>query len=855
MQFTPIYHYTPIQPAILRSVSEKLLISLLFMLSVCIKMNADQTVAVVTSPDNQIEMKLLTDNNSTVYFYVTKNSENIIAGSKLGITTSMADFSSGLIPAHTTSASIDESYTLPSGKRSTYTNHYNEIIVTFNKSETDNKIQIIVRAYNDGIAYRYRIDGNGDLTIISESSECNIIRKDQLYTQIYSKDYKNAMEESNWERQCCLGLTSLPLLAKTNNNYVLISEAAVHGNYAAAQLLASEETGSFSYQFPGTIHTTLPFQSPWRTATIGSLSTIVESIMNENLNPPTEIADVSWINPGRAAWNYDSMESSEPVSMTNIRKYIDWAAEMGWEYFTLEQGWERNAQFSLSTVLNYARIKGIGVFLWVNQHTLPVDKNQLQNMLANWKKMGVAGLKADFWEDDSQTTIKKQDLLIGLTAENKLLLNLHACTKPTGLRRSWPHLLTSEAVLGNSYYAFNPNLITAGHNINTAIIRSSLGPTDYSPVKFADKNGKIYYHTTWAHQLALATIFESGIQHILDNPDNLRYNIANHFLKKLPVSWDDTKCLEAEMESYITIARKKGDDWYVASLTNQTRTTAIELNFLPPGQTYNAYIYKDGDCPSDIQFEHRENLSSTDNVSLALASHGGFTMVLSPTDRYEHPRYVKYEAESSHNLIPFGVAIKTDKDNLCSNTHYVTSIGKGRALTFRKIMVPQSGTYAVTFYYMADTNRYAYVKINDDTETWKEYSFTGTGSESGTGLAHKTILFDLNGSSENTIEFGNYTEFAPGLDRIVISKVEETGTNINHTRQANKSGKIYTQNKNIIIEQTQHTKYQIYNPLGQLIQDGAFNGGNISIPIAQTGVYLVRLRVSQDNFSQKIIIK
>ena len=824
------------------------------LLFACSYVAADNVVAAAKSPDESIELKLLLDDNAELFYLVNKGSENIVAKSKLGINTSVADFSSNLSFESVSTEAVDETYSLPSGKRSVYANRYNELKAVF--SQSGRSIQITARVYNDGLAYRYELFGSGNLTINKELSQCNIAGTSQLYLQVYSRNYKSTIEESDWERAGCLKQTSMPLLVKANSNYVLISEAMVNGSYSASKLLADDAAEGFTYNFTGTINTTLPFQSPWRVLMIGSLSTIAESVMMENLNPPTGMTDVSWIKAGRAAWSYGGEDTSGYLSMTNIRKYIDWAEEMGWEYFTLDRGWANNSQTPLNSVLNYARSKGIGVFIWVNQTKLPSERNQLLNTLTNWKNQGVAGLKVDFWEDDSQAMMKRYDLLLELAAEQELLLNFHSCTKPTGLRKTWPHLLTSEAVLGNAYYATSPNVVTAVHNINSAIVRSALGAADYNPVDFADKNGKIHYATTWAHQLALSVVFESGVQHIMDAPDNLRYNISNAFLKTLPAAWDDTKCLEAEMESRVTIARQKGDDWYVASLTNEAGVSDVELSFLTAGETYNAYIYKDGDCPSEILFEYKENLTSNDRITLSLASNGGFAMILSPSAAYEKPLYTKYEAEAADNFIPFGVAIKTDADSLCSNGQYTAFIGKGRALTFTKVSVPQSGVYGLTFYYMADANRYAYVKVNDKVETWREYSFVATGTESGgSGLGHKTILVELDASVENTIEFGNYTDFAPSLDRIVIFKSENMQTSIKTIEENDECGNVYAVDKKIIIEQDAFTKYQVYNSLGQLIKDGAFNGGTVSISLADTGVYLVRMNTNGRDFSKKVIIK
>ncbi len=829
------------------------LISLCLCVFVANNAFANNKVAQVVSPDGNIKFELFLDNNTAMYYQVSKGSEMIISKSNLGINTSIADFTTGLAFSSVSSKAIDESYSLPTGKKSAYTDKCNEITASFTKSGKN--LQVIARAYNEGIAFRYYVDGSGNISVNSELSECKTANIDRIFPQTYSKDYKNTIEEPDWDMlSCSQPHISLPLLIKTNADYVLLAEASVNGNYAGSQLEVDEQTQAFGYKPVSSITSSLPLQTPWRTLFIGSLNTIAESTMLENLNASTNITDLSWIKPGRAAWNYGGEDTSDYLSMTNIYAYIDWAKEMGWEYITLDRGWQNNSKISLTQIKNYATGKGIGIFIWVNQNTLSSTKANLQTTLSNWKSQGIKGLKVDFWEDDSQTMMKKYDLLLEVASEQKLMLDLHSSTKPTGLKRTWPHLLSSEAVLSNAYYAKNPAVISAQHNINSAIVRNVLGSTDYCPVDFADKNGRILHGTTWAHQLALSVIFESGLQHIMDNPNNIRYNIASDFLKRLPAVWDDIKCLESEPENFITLARKKGEDWYVGSLTNENRNLEINLSFLSPGKTYYAYIYKDGGCSSEILFEYKKDLTSTDKISLPLQDNGGAAIILSPSSFYEKPVLKKYEAESTENTIPFGVTVKTDNDNLCSNTQYVSSIGKGRSLTFQKVKVPQSGSYAVTFYYMSDVSKYAYVKVNGKDESWQEYTFTGTGTEGGSGLGIKTILMDLQANIDNTIEFGNNNDYAPALDRITLSYYGDGSTGIKDVR-FDESTKIYSADNNIVIEQETFTTYKIYNTLGQLIASGEFNGGTESIPMPVKGIYIVKIESENVEYSKKIMVK
>lgn len=816
------------------------------------KITAENIIASVKSPNNEIELNVILD-NSSLFYQVLKNSKELVSKSRLGLNTSIGDFSNNLKHTNTSRHSIDEKYTLPLGKRSIYSNTYNEIKVTLNAASKD--LDVYFRAYNDGVAFRYGIEGVGNFTVFSEASELKPTIKEKLYLQKYSRDYKSQIEETDWNLAGCIRQIAMPIFVKSGNDYLLFTEAAVNGNYSSSKIITDNFSESFLTTLPGNVTSTLPFQSPWRCLLIGNLNTIIESNIIENLNPQTEIADLSWIKPGRGSWNYGGEDTSDYLTFSNICKYIDWAKEMSWEYFTLDKGWQNNPQFTLQQVINYAQSKGIGVFIWINQNKLTDNEFNLRGALRYWKNLGIKGLKVDFWEDDSQAMMKKYEMLLRLTAEQSLLLNLHSSTKPSGLRRTWPHLLSSEAVLSNSYYATSPNIITAAHNINASILRGSIGSTDYTPVDFANKNGKILSGTTWGHQLALSIIFESGIQHIIDAPQNIKYNISYDFLKNLPVAWDETKSLGAEMDEGVTIARRKGDDWYIASLSSSPKNFDAVMSFLSANKNYYAYIYKDGTCPSEIEFEFQENINSSSRIIIPIAKNGGFAMRLSPSSNFQKPVHTKYEAESPDNSIPFGVEVRIDEDSLFSNKKYVSNNGKGRPLIFKKIKVDQSGTHAVTFYYSSKTNKSAYVKVNDDNNSRVSYNFFGTGSESGSGLGHKTILVELDVAKENSIEFGNYYDFAPNLDRIVISKVENTETDLRNINEDPLLSNVFTTENKIVIKNDVNTEYWIFNSLGQLAKRGSFDGGQVSIPMKEKGIYIVLLSSQDNKVSKKLIVK
>ena len=312
--------------------------------------------------------------------------------------------------------------------------------------------------------------------------------------------------------------------------------------------------------------------------------------------------------------------------------------------------------------------------------------------------------------------------------------------------------------------------------------------------------------------------------------------------------------MEARPDEYVSLVRQKGDEWYWATLTHEARTARVPLSFLPEGENYCAYVYGDGDCPSEVRFEYRDNLSSRDTLSVDLLKRGGAVVLFSTSSQLPRPIQMKYEAEAAENTIPFGVPVKSDVDSLCSGGEYVASIGNGRALVFNGVTVPESGTYAMTLYYMSDAPCSAYVKLNGDINSWQEVSFENTGGPTGSYMAHRTVLVTLDHTVSNTIEVGNNSDYGPNLDRIVLSKYADGTTDVEAPQESESVGLVYVLDRDIIIEQASATDYAVYNSLGQLLRTGHFEGGRLSVSVPDRGVYFVKLHTTGLDFTQKVLI-
>jgi alpha-glucosidase len=717
----------------------------------------------VKSPNGQIKVTVSFTTGKLSYT-VSSGSENVIDQSDLGINTSLANFTSDLTYVSSTVNKIDETYQLPSGKTSNYVNNCNELDIKLTKGTAE--LHVVFRAYNDGIAYKYVIPGAGSITVYGETSNINIASFEKCWGQKFLSDYSTHYPERDWTATSAIASFCAPILCKSGNNWCLITEAANYGTYCVSTIKpgTASDTGSFYFQLTGNVNSLLKLSTPWRTAIIGSLSTVTESVIIENLNPASTMTDMSWIKPGKASWDWGGQEAKSPWNTLEIAKnYVDLAFNMGWEYFMLDDGWE-SASYQLSEVIAYANTKGIGVLLWTNSNRFTNDFNQIRPILQNWKNLGFKGIKVDFWTGDQQTEIQKYDKVISLAAELKLLANMHGCTHPSGIRRRWPNLLTTEAVWGGEIYLMNGNETSADHNINLVFTRNVIGPMDYTPTNFLWADQTLRTLTTWSHQLALATMYESGLQHFIDCPNGYLNSIAGGYLRDLPVTWNETKLLDGEPNQYATMARRKGENWYVASLCNDARTLNLNLSFLTEGKSYTAQIYKDGNTDFDIKYEEVK-VKKDDLLPIILRAHGGVTVRISEIP-IEKPSFDSYEAEASVNSFSGQAVITADTDGKCSNNALVGYIGTGSTVTIKNVNAPKAGQYVLGIYYMTANQRDTYIKVNNQAQVL--YSFPSTGGYFGSNMALKKVKVIL-AAGLNTITFGNDTDWGINLDKIVVN--------------------------------------------------------------------------------------
>ena len=582
------------------------------------------------SQDNSIKT-LFSLIDGTVHYAVTKNGNSVIEDSVLNLQTDLQDFSSGLTFVERKDEVVNDSYTLYGAKKSLVNVTGNQTTLSFRK---DNVIfKVIVRVYNDGIAFQYAIEGIDGQAIKIKSEHSQFQLPQDSVAQ--AMNYINQHEAVAYEKQLS-ELTSqycMPLLYQTpSGDYALISEAGLNPEYCGAMLKGNGKgilEAVFTPEQTSDVETSLPFSSPWRFVVIGDAATINENTMAETLSPDLAI-DASWVEPGVTAWTWLNRESTSDYE--TYKRYVDFAAEMGWQYVLLDEGWQPKAASGSGKVydgyydwiydlIDYANSKEIGLLVWANNADLNTAAKR--EIIKEWAEMGFKGIKPDFFNSQSQSTMKFFDELAKITAENHLLLNIHGTNKTTGERRTYPNLLTREGVFGAEQDLFLPREVSARHNCMLPFTRNAVGPADYTPM-LSYRNSGSRRSFTVTHQAALATVYESGIQCFADRPDVYRNSPSYFYFKNFPTSFDESHLLGGVPGEYVNIVRRHNDDWFAGIIVNSARSIDYSFDFLGEG-TYYASIYTDGTNPEDMLAEYKE-VTKNDVIHFDIPATGGICM-------------------------------------------------------------------------------------------------------------------------------------------------------------------------------------------------------------------------------------
>jgi alpha-glucosidase len=551
-------------------------------------------------------------------------------------------------------------------------NHYQLLVRLQEADPPSRRMDLVFRAYDDGMAFRYHLPEQDDLDLVEIAGEAThfIFADDyagyalQLgkYTTGYEKEF-DLVHLCELEPSSVVGL---PLLVNAGRAWMAVTEANLTdfaGMYLSGSGVESPKLVSRLSPRPDDeaikVKGAVPLVTPWRVVLVGDEpGYLVESNLIVNLNEPTKFEDVSWIEPGLVLWPWwnGRLPFGEP-STAQMKHYIDFASEQGIPYLLVDAGWyslerdawdepdaediltmeeSRESFYDIREVIDYAKQKSVGIHLWVHGDSL---RRQIDEALPVYAEWGAVGIKVDSYGRDDQEWVQFVHEIAEKAAKHRLTVNYHGAYKSTGIRRTFPNIMTREGVLGLEHAKWS-DVPTPRHDVTLPFTRMLAGPMDYTPGAFdldgTDEAPK-QVQGTRAHQLAMYVVYFSPLQMVSDYPEAYASALEEFdFIKRVPAVWDDTRVLEGMPGDFITMARRKGDTWYVGSMTNENpRRLELPLGFLDPGVEYVAVIFSDA---SDAN-ENPESVEVTelgvdrDTVLKAeLAGGGGCAVRIKPAN-------------------------------------------------------------------------------------------------------------------------------------------------------------------------------------------------------------------------------
>ena len=537
---------------------------------------------------------------------------------------------------------ISADYQMIAGKKSHCTNEANEYRCG----------ALVVRIYNDGIALRYEYQGLKNAKQPEELTAYRIPEGTRRWMQQWAESYEGFFPFSTTAKEKPVpsfsGTFTSPdgfnnrwgypaLLEPADGVFALITEANIERQQSASCLYNDGERfrvvpDKNEKRLNGEWHT------PWRVVIVGSLADVVESTLVTDVAEPCLLEDTSWIHPGVVSWVYWAYNHGSN-DYNIIKKYVDMAATLHLPYVLIDAEWDEMTDGkTIEDAVAYARQQGIRPLIWYNSSVgwidgAPGPKFRLnkpedrEREFAWCEKIGVAGVKIDFFSGDNQMNMDYCIDLLESAARHHLLVNFHGATIPRGWQHTYPNLLSTEGVYGAEWYNNVPTFTSraASHNATLPFTRNVIGPMDYTPCAFSDSQHP--HITSHAHELALTVLFESGLQHLADRPESFlaQPQAVQDFLGKLPAAWDETRYVSGYPGQSSVLARRSGSRWFVAGIngTDEPQALKCDLSFI--GANRKATLFADSgnaDTPWHI------STISTPPSSVACQPRGGFVIVV-----------------------------------------------------------------------------------------------------------------------------------------------------------------------------------------------------------------------------------
>lgn len=619
----------------------------------------------VSSPNNQV--KITIKDGEQLSYSVYFQGKQIILDSHLGfLFTNEPLLGQQVFFTRKEATTIKETWKPLYGKHSEVLNNANELRISLSEQKYPKRsMDLIVRAYNDGVAFRYFLPnqhGFQNREITKELTEFRFPQNHQAWMANYGS-YHTSQETEFWPGK--MGdltensIIGLPFTLKIDEHcYASITEANITD--WAGFYIGGDAPGEKNYYGLHVKLAPLPGQnesgvkvkisgdhySPWRVIMLGTApGRLVESEIISNLNEPSVLGDASWIKPGLCAW--DHWWSAEvKMDTETLKKYIQFASDMGFPYQLIDWQWygkfnapdaditKINPAVDMPEVLRFAKEKNVKCWVWLYNTDA---ERQYKEAFALYEKWGIAGVKIDFMDRDDQEMVNWYHKIIKAAAEHHLMVNFHGAYKPDGISRTYPNYIVREGVMGNEYSKWSTR-VTPEHNTTLPYTRMLAGPMDYTPGGFVNRTPDKFkvgipanVMNTRCHQLAMFVVYDGPITTVCDHPDNYYNQPGIDFLKVVPTTWDDTHVLAGEIGQFIVTARKSGNNWFIGAMNNsEARELEIKLDFLGQGN-YNVTQYADApdaNVNAEKLTETKITADKTMVLKIKMAPGGGYAAVL-----------------------------------------------------------------------------------------------------------------------------------------------------------------------------------------------------------------------------------
>ena len=631
-----------------------------------------------TSPDGHLSLTVT--NSETLQYSVSLDGKTLIAPSPMGFSLKGEKDMTGNFRVENDAKVVDgvEAWTpVVRNKHAECRVPYREVYLRLKEKDGGcRRMDVTFRVMNDGVAFRYTLFGVpvlGDRQIVRELTGYNVPEASSLWIPDFAYDknsasgYKSAQEGEFIEtpvkeidEDIHAGLPGLIRVDKDNWMAVLEADlddfpAFYLGKSGKAkdgyQMLTTKLTPIWGEKEDGVkARFAESCTSSWRVIMAGhNPGKFIESEILRSLNPDCAIKDPSWIKPGMSAW--DHWWSGEiKMEQSVIKQYIDLAAKEGWPYMLVDWTWygpyctpsaditKPAPQIDLPEIIRYANSNNVDIWLWLRSEDTN-HNDQYKEAFPLYHKWGVKGLKIDFMDRDDQDMVNWYRRIIKTAADNELMIDFHGAYKPDGIERTYPNMMTREGVMGAEYYKFGGNRMTPEHNVKLAYTRLLAGQMDYTPGGFLNVTKDKFKNqcptlvmNTRAAELAKFVVYESPYTCFCEHPDNVYGKVGEDFVRVVPTTWDDIRFLGGDPNSFVALAKKSGEKWFIGVINNsEGRTVELPLSFLPQG-TYQVEYWKDGKkankdatgCDHKIQ-----RVDSSKPLAVKLAGAGGYVAIIS----------------------------------------------------------------------------------------------------------------------------------------------------------------------------------------------------------------------------------